>query len=90
VAGIINDSETVDFVRQKKGRKIPYVGLHGRICSGSAGLLKGRRATTHWAYTDLLPPVGAAHEKARIVKVAVGDPGTTQRDKDVNYWATHK
>jgi cyclohexyl-isocyanide hydratase len=31
-------------------------------------LLKGRRATTHWAYTDLLPLVGATHEKARVVK----------------------
>ena len=25
-------------------------------------------ATTHWAYTDLLPLVGAAYEKARVVK----------------------
>jgi cyclohexyl-isocyanide hydratase len=31
-------------------------------------LLKGRRATTHWAYTDLLSLVGAKYEKARIVK----------------------
>jgi cyclohexyl-isocyanide hydratase len=35
---------------------------------GAAGLLKGRRATTHWAYTDLLSLVGATHEKARVVK----------------------
>src|SRR6266540_3194807 len=33
-----------------------------------AGLLKGRRVTTHWAYTDLLPLVGATYEKARVVK----------------------
>jgi cyclohexyl-isocyanide hydratase len=33
-----------------------------------AGLLKGRRATTHWAYADLLPLVGATHEKATVVK----------------------
>ena len=31
-------------------------------------LLKGRRATTHWAYTELLPLVGATYEKARIVQ----------------------
>jgi cyclohexyl-isocyanide hydratase len=31
-------------------------------------LLKGRRATTHWAFTELLPLVGATYEKARIVK----------------------
>ena len=34
---------------------------------GVAGLLKGRRATSHWAYADLLPLVGATHEKARVV-----------------------
>jgi cyclohexyl-isocyanide hydratase len=32
-----------------------------------AGLLKGKRATTHWAYTDLLANVGATFEKSRIV-----------------------
>src|SRR2546421_1576396 len=35
---------------------------------GAVGLLKGRRATTHWAFTELLPLVGATHEKARVVK----------------------
>jgi cyclohexyl-isocyanide hydratase len=31
-------------------------------------LLNGRRATTHWAFAELLPLVGATHEKARIVR----------------------
>lgn len=31
-------------------------------------MLKGRRATTHWAFVDLLPLVGATHEKARVVQ----------------------
>ena len=31
-------------------------------------MLKGRRAATHWAYVDLLPLVGAIHEKARVVR----------------------
>jgi cyclohexyl-isocyanide hydratase len=35
---------------------------------GVAGLLRGRRATTNWAYAELLPLVGATHEKARIVR----------------------
>ena len=69
VAGIINDGETIEFVRQKAGAA-KYVTS---VCTGAfvlsvAGLLKARRATTHWAYTDLLPLVGATYEKARAVK----------------------
>ena len=40
----------------------------GAFVLGAAGLLNGRRATIHWAYAELLPLVGATHEKARIVK----------------------
>jgi cyclohexyl-isocyanide hydratase len=35
---------------------------------GAAGLLRGKRATTHWAYHHLLPRVGAIPEKARVVR----------------------
>ena len=35
---------------------------------GAAGLLRGKKATTHWAWTDLLIPLGAIPTKGRVVR----------------------
>ena len=40
----------------------------GAFILGAAGLLKGRRAATHWGFAELLPLVGATHEKRRVVR----------------------
>jgi cyclohexyl-isocyanide hydratase len=69
VCGAMQDRETIDFVRrQAAGAKYVTSVCTGAFVLGAAGQLKGRRATTHWAYTDMLPLVGATYEKARIVK----------------------
>ena len=71
-AGVVEtlaDAETVDFIRRQGGRaKYVTAVCIGAFLLGAAGLLKGRRAATHWAYVDLLPLVGARHEKGRIVR----------------------
>lgn len=69
VVDAIGDRDTVDFVRrQAAGAKYVTSVCTGAFVLGVAGLLKGRRATTHWAFADLLPLVGATHERARVVK----------------------
>jgi len=69
VVEALADIEAVDFIRRQGGRAEYVTSVcMGAFLLGAAGLLKGRRAATHWAYTDLLPLVGAIHEKARVVR----------------------
>jgi cyclohexyl-isocyanide hydratase len=40
----------------------------GALALGAAGLLRGKRAATHWAWRELLLPFGATPEAARVVR----------------------
>jgi len=40
----------------------------GALVLGAAGLLRGRRAATHWAWRDLLASFGATADRARVVR----------------------
>ena len=69
VIGAISDRETMAFVREQAGTaKYVTSVCTGAFVLGVAGLLKGRRVTTHWAYTNLLSLVGATYEKGRVVR----------------------
>lgn len=68
-AAAISDSETLGFIREQ-GEKADYVTsvCTGALLLGAAGLLKGKNATTHWAYTDLLALCGATYTPGRVVR----------------------
>ena len=69
VADALGDAATIDFIaRQAAGAEWVTSVCTGAFLLGRAGLLAGKRATTHWGYTHLLPLVGAEPVKARVVE----------------------
>ena len=68
VRDAIADQVIVDFVRQQaNGADYITSVCTGAFILGAAGLLQGKKATCHWAYTQLLPLFGAMHQPARVV-----------------------
>lgn len=65
----IADPALMGFVRAQAvhSRYITSV-CTGAFVLGAAGLLAGKRATTHWAYHDALSDVGATPVKQRVVR----------------------
>ncbi|MEM8985452.1 MAG: DJ-1/PfpI family protein [Pseudomonadota bacterium] len=62
------DDETVDFIADRAGRAKHVTSVcTGSLILGQAGLLKGKRATSHWATRHLLADFGATPVDARVV-----------------------
>ena len=65
---LLTDAETIDFVRrQGLGAKYITSVCTGSLVLGAAGLLKGRRASSHWLSRDLLAAFGAIPVNERVV-----------------------
>ncbi|MGO4871354.1 MAG: DJ-1/PfpI family protein [Roseiarcus sp.] len=69
VNALMSDEEALSFVRtQAKGARFVTSVCTGALVLGAAGLLRGKRATTHWASHDLLAAFGALPVEARVVR----------------------
>ncbi|MGU7772333.1 DJ-1/PfpI family protein [Burkholderia sp. MR1-5-21] len=69
ITDLLLDPDTIAFVRERSAaaRYVTSV-CTGALLLGAAGLLRGRRATTHWAFHALLEPLGAVPVHARVVR----------------------
>lgn len=65
---MINDEQMLAFLRkQAPGAKYVTSVCTGSLVLGAAGLLKGKRAATHWMSMDMLKEFGATPVHERVV-----------------------
>src|SRR6201997_1961581 len=64
----MDDEDVLGWIHdQATGVQCLFSVCTGALICGAAGLLKGRRATTHWASMHLLPFFGAVPVNKRVV-----------------------
>lgn len=65
---LMDDAEVLAWIRKHAaGARSVFSVCTGALLCGAAGLLRGRRATTHWASFHLLPYFGAIPVNERVV-----------------------
>lgn len=66
---LMEDEEVLSWVKKHAaGAECVFSVCTGALICGAAGLLKGRRATTHWTAFELLPIFGAIPVNERVVE----------------------
>ena len=69
VNDLLEDDEVLAFLRRQAiGARFVSSVCTGSLVLGAAGLLRGRRATSHWSARDLLAAFGAIPTAARVVR----------------------
>ncbi len=69
VGEVMEDNVTLAFIREQAAQATFITSVcTGALVLGAAGLLHGRRATTHWAYHALLSRFGAQPVQERVVR----------------------
>ncbi|RFB81559.1 DJ-1/PfpI family protein [Methylovirgula sp. 4M-Z18] len=69
VNALLQDEEALAFVRrQAAGARYVTSVCTGSLVLGAAGLLSGKRASSHWNARDLLAHFGATPVNARVVR----------------------
>ena len=69
VNALMRDRAVLEFLRAQAGQARYVTSVcTGSLVLGAAGLLRGRRATSHWSARDLLAWFGAEPTEGRVVR----------------------